>query len=203
MPFSINFAYHLTKQRSKEQAQDRSLFKKAVVVGIIAVALTTASVLARLSFDVALAVVKNEEKKVLAQLESLKAQELAYVGYVSKVNVLSELFQNRQAKQQALKKFRSLFESGVSITGLNYAEDSNDLEFRLKTASVFVLERVVAQLDDPQLRTDYKDIVKENVSRAETGNYDMSISVNLQIVSPTPTPESKSESLDTIVDELE
>ena len=189
MSFSINFAYHLTKQRTKEQAKDRSLFKKAIIVGVVAAAITTISVIVRVSFDVALSLSEKEEKKIMAQLESLKAQELAYIGYVSKVNVLSELFQNRQAKQQALKKFRSLFGSGVSIAGLNYAEESNDLEFQLKMSSVFVLERVIGQLDEPQLRTDYKDVLKKGVTRADSGNYSMGVSVGLQVNKPTPTPE--------------
>ncbi len=188
MPFSINFAYHLTKERSKEQKKDQALFKKAVIVGIIAVVFVVVSVIVRVGFDVSLSQLEKEEKKTMTQLETLKAQELAYIGYVSKVNVLSELFQNRQAKQQALKRFRSLFGSGVSITGLNYSEDSNDLEFQLKTGTVFLLDRVVGQLDAPDLRAEYKEIAKKGVARQDNGNYNMNVSVGLQVISPTPVP---------------
>ncbi len=188
MSFSINFAYHLTKERSKEQAKDRALFQKAIVVGVVALSLVIVSVIARLGFDLGLSRLEKEEEKTIAQLETLKAQELAYIAYVSKVNVLSDLFQNRQAKQQALKKFRSLFGSGVSITGLNYSEDSNDLEFELKTGTVFLLNRVVDQLDAKDVRAEYKEIEKKNISRLETGNYTMSVSVGLQVLTPTPIP---------------
>lgn len=188
MPFSVNFAYHLTKQRSKEQQNDRLWFKRAMIVGIVAAALTVASVMLRISLDVAMALQEREEKKVLGQLETLKPQELAYIGYVSKVNVLSDLFKNRQAKQQALKRFRSLFGPGVSVTGLSYSEDSNDLGFQIKASSVYLFEQVVNQLDNHDIRQDYKDIAKSSINRSEDGSYNMSVSVGLNIISPTPTP---------------
>lgn len=191
MSLSVNFAYHLTKQRSKEQAKDRRLFKKVAIVGVVALVITGISLAFRIGFDLAYKAADKNEKQTLAQLETLKSEELTYVGYVTKVNVLSELFKNRQAKQQALKRFRSLFGPGVSITGLQYSKEENDLGFRLKTSTVFLLEQVINQLDEPSLRTEYKEIEKTSVSRSEDGTYSMQVSVGLNIVSPTPTPTPK------------
>lgn len=182
MPLTINFAYQLTKKRSKEIQKDKALFAKAIVVGGIAVVVVVISLVARVSTDLIYANAEKNEKQVLGQLESLKPQEMAYLGYISKVNILSELFQNRQAKQQALRKFRTLFGPGVFITGLNYSETSDSLEFQVKTGTVFQLEQVIAQLDDPALRSEYSNIVKRSLNRDESANYSLWVSVNLRPV---------------------
>ena len=63
----------------------------------------------------------------------------------------------------------------------------------VKTSTVFLLEQVINQLDEPTLRTEYKDIEKTSVAKRRRILLNAS-GVGLNIISPpTPTPKRRNQ----------
>lgn len=179
MPQVVNFAHQLSKQRSKIEAKDRQFLVQATVVAVIVGVITAVALGGRVIVSAAQARAEKQYDSLLTTIESQKSQEIEYAEYARKVNILSELFTNRQAKQEAFARFRFLFGEGVTITGLSYDVGDNALGFQLQADNIFILEKVLDRLAQDDIKLEYPEIKKEAVGRSEDGSYRLKITVRL------------------------
>jgi|GEM_PF-1683540 len=179
MFLTVNFA-RTTSQRRRQQEKLDLKFFKLVLLGLGATFLVFVSLfVAKTLLAKKLVVLKTKEAKLTQQWENLKLQEMAYAVYIQKVKILAQLFNFRQEKQQALKKFRSFFDQGAKVVGLKYSVDTQEIMFQIRSESIFVLQKVIEKLDSSEIKQDFGTVSKDRISRSEDGGYVLGVRVKL------------------------
>lgn len=179
MSQTVNFASQLTKKRSQLDRRDKQvLIQTSIVFGIVAL-ISVGIMISRAYFDVSQQKSEKKYDDLVKVITTQKQHEIEYAQYVKQVNIISDLFANRQAKQEAFARFRFLFGNGVMITGLTYSVNENALGFQLKADTIFVLEQVLDRLLQADIVAQYPKIKKESIMRLEDGAYRMKITVML------------------------
>ncbi len=180
MSVSINFVAERQKKLKLAQEKDRPLLKKAGVA-LAGVVLVTGIVLAiSFYFSFETNQVIASQKKITAQIDSRKETEKKFASFFQKLSVLTQLFGERQNKQEALSFFKNLFGSEITVTGLTYNETDQKLTFSILSPSVFKLESVFNTLRSQALKDKYPNVEKNNLTRGDNGSYSMQLTVILK-----------------------
>lgn len=179
MPRVINFVQDRAKQTQIQDAQDRKILFKVVIGLVVALVLLVVAGGVRLGFNWQLEQAKKTYATTQKNLELSEQEQTQYQSFMQKVVVLSEIYAERRDKQEALAFFRTLFDQGVSISGLSYDDKNKALTFSLTANSVFVLEMVLNRIDSPETRAKYPDISPDSIRRGADGKYTAKITVAL------------------------
>lgn len=175
----INFVQDRTKKVQIQDQQDRKVFLKVVVGLVITLAIMVLVGGVRLGFNWQLEQATKTYASTQKNLELSEQEQTQYQSFIQKVMVLSEIYAERRDKQEALAFFRTLFDQGVSISGLSYDDKNKELTFSLTANSVFVLEMVLNRIDSPETREKYPDISPDSIRRGADGKYTAKITVSL------------------------
>lgn len=175
----INFARESTGKRKKQQQKDKKFLLIASAVCVAMILIAIAAFIMNFYFQKKVTTNKKEQDRLAEQWEVLKADETAFTIYAQKVKILASLFNSRQQKQAALKKFRSLFGEGATVVGLNYSAETREIVFQIKSDSIFVLDDVVDRLDSVEIQENFGTVHKERLSRSDEGQYTLAVRVSL------------------------
>ncbi len=180
MSVNINFVADRQKRLKVQQEKDKPLLKK-IGVFLAATFMLTGIILAiQIYFNFEKNQVIANQKKVQAAIDERKEVEQKYAIFFQKLSALTQLFGERQNKQEALAYFRNLFGDGVTVTGLTYNETDQELTFSLLSPSVFTLEKIFTTLNSEAVKNKYSQVVRHNLARSDNGSYSMQLTVKLK-----------------------
>ncbi len=181
MPDNINFVADRQKRLKIRQEKDGPLLKKMIIFLALTVLATGIVLAVQIYFNFEKKQVLASQSKIRTAIEERKETDQRYATFFHKLAILTQLFGERQNKQEALLYFRNLFGEGVAVTGLTYNETDQQLTFSLLSPSVFNLEKVFATLKSDSLKAKYPQVSRRNLTRSDNGSYSMQLTVNLKV----------------------
>lgn len=179
MPIKINFARVINLKKDNQQKIDSKTWIYSLIGIALAIVVSASLFAVNFYLQGQVSNAQKDQKKLAAQWDIQKSDEIAYLDYVGKVKILSDLFSSRQQKQAALKKFRSLFGEDASVVGLKYSVKTEEIEFQIKSSSVFSLDKVLNTLNSADLQQNYGVISKDRLFRDDQGQYVLAVRVSL------------------------
>lgn len=177
---NINFFSNRVNQKEKQKKLDAKIFRIStyVLIGIALIMVGTFSFKLYNNLQI-----NDTNKKIKAYRESILGQEsteINYLIFVNKIKVISEIYQKRSNKQEAMDYFSKTFIDKAIIVGMNYQEDQGGLILQLNSDNVFKLQEVNDTLDSPEVRQQYKNIDKSSLTRTNTGSYKLTLKLELK-----------------------
>ncbi len=180
MSKEINFLRDRRKTLSKRQKLDIKILKiTAVVFGVVLLGFV---ITFGVSFFYTYSFNKFEamEQRLTQQIVDNEDTEKLFVVTVHKLKALVGINDKRKNKQQAIEFFSTVFGDEVLVKQIEYSGQDDLLTFRLESKDVFVLEEVFYKLKQPDVAAEFNSIATSNLSRADTGRYQLSVAVVLK-----------------------
>ena len=182
MARSINFVQDRQKRRSVVEDKDKQFLVKSGMILGATVTLLLLAVGVRLFFQMNLDKNLNKQEEVRQSILSRKQFEITYLVFAHKLEELTELFDKRKNKQEAIAYFAQVFGSDVVISQITYSADNDEISLGLTAESVFVLNRVFETLQSEALKKEYPEVRKNDLRRAQDGTYIMDLTVPLKTI---------------------
>lgn len=179
MSRTINFVQDRAKRAKVQNTQDLALFRKVAIGAGVIVIIAVVCVAVNGALALRLSAKEKQFTATTSELTAYQGGELLFNRFMDKVTALTTAYLDRREKQEALTFFRTLFEDGVTISGLAYADVDRALTFSLEADSVFTLENVIRRLDSPEITKKYPNVSKESLRRDSSGAYTIQINVAL------------------------
>lgn len=177
--YTINFVRKRRKELSKVEVQDAKYLKYSILIVGASLAIFLLVIGARMTFSILESTTNASINTLMKNIEAKKEIEEQYVIFMAKVNVLTDLFEQRKQKQEAIAYFSSLFDSTIKISQLNYDGENNLLSFTLSTPSVFKLEYMFETLRSANVKEKYPTYTVSRLGREQLGSYGLAISLPL------------------------
>lgn len=177
---NINFFSNRINQKDKQRKTDAKFFHISTYV-LIGITLIMVAIFAFKFYNTLQ--INNTNQKIKDYRETILGQEnveLNYLIFVNKIKVISEIYQKRSNKQEAMEFFAQAFADKADIIGMNYQEDQGGLILQLNSDNIFELEEVNEILDSVDLRQQYQNIEKSALTRTEKGNYKLTLKLELK-----------------------
>ncbi len=177
---NINFLANRVNQKDKQKERDAKIFRISTYVLIVAAVLMVGTFSFKLYNNLK---ISNADKKIKEYKESILAKEeteINYLIFVNKIKVISEIYQKRSNKQEAMNDFSDTFNGKADIVGMNYQEDQGGLILQLSTDNIFKFQTVNEILDGEELRQKYQKVEKNILNRTELGNYKLTLKLELK-----------------------
>ncbi len=177
---NINFFSNRISKKAKQKKQDLKMFRIStyVLIGVTLLMVATFG----FKFYNALQI-KQTNQEIKDYKETILGQEsveIAYLIFVNKIKVISEIYQKRSNKQEALEFFSQIFAGTADIIGMNYQEDQGGLVLQLSSDNIFKLQATNEILDSTTLRQKYREIEKTALTRTEQGSYKLGLTLELK-----------------------
>ncbi len=177
---NINFVSQRLKKLTRLEKKDKEIFKISAVVTSILLLILAAVSAYGIYLNSQLKKVESSQKSFLNRIKQQEDKEKSFVLFVGKLRVLSEVFQDRKDKQDAINYFSQIFGSDVTIEKIAYDAESELLSFRLIAADIFTLESVFELLSSNQSTQRFSSLSRNNLQRTSTGVYQMQITVAIE-----------------------
>ncbi len=177
---NINFFSNRVSKKIKQKKRDAKIFRIStyVLIGIIAIMVGTFAFKFYNSLQI-----NNTNTKIKEYKESILGQEsveINYLIFVNKIKVISEIYQKRSNKQEAMNYFAETFVGVADIVGMSYQEDQGGLILQLSSDNIFKLQAANEILDSPTLREQYQNIEKSALTRTDQGSYKLTLKLELK-----------------------
>lgn len=196
---AINFVRDRRKKLTEAQEQDQIWFVRASIglgctLGLVLVVFGVRSYMFQ-----QVSAVQAQQDQTRQQILAQEETERSFVIGVNKVKILTDLFQERRNKQQAIDYFSSVFGPAVLVRQISFNTAEQLLTFRLQADDVFVLEEVFQQLESDDIITQFQNVASSNLRRNDEGKYEMTVAVTLgqeaadRVPEETPASSSGSE----------
>lgn len=177
---NINFLANKVDQKGKQKQRDAKVFRFSTYFLIV----VTLLMIGAFSFKLFNTLrINNTEKKIAEYKNSILSQEkieINYLIFVNKLKVISEIYQKRSNKQQAMNYFSDAINNTAEITGMNYQEDQGGLTLQLSSDNIFKLKEANNILNSQELRDQYQNIEKSSLTRTNFGNYKLTLKIELK-----------------------
>lgn len=177
---NINFLSNRVKQKSKQKEQDVKIFRLSTYVLIAACVLMVATISFKLFNTFRINSVENKIKDYRETILAQEHVELNYLIFVNKIKVITEIYQKRSNKQEAMSYFADTFAGKAEITGMSYQEEQGGLILQLSSENIFKFKDVNEILDSESLRQQYQNIEKNALARADNGSYKLTLKLELK-----------------------
>lgn len=177
---NINFLANRVSQKSKQKAIDVKIFHISTYVLIGVIILMVGTFAFKLFNNLK---INNAEKKIAEYKNSILSQEtieINYLIFVNKLKVISEIYQKRSNKQEAMNYFSNAFDGVAEIIGMNYEEEQGGLILQISSENVFKLEETNKILNSNDLRSQYQNIEKNVLARTDLGSYKLTLKLELK-----------------------
>jgi len=177
---NINFLTNRVNQKGKQKEKDVKIFHISTYVLISLIVLMVAVFAFKLWNNLQ---ISNTDKKIKEYKASILGQETTEIGYlifVNKIKVISEIYKKRSNKQEAMNYFADVFGDKAEIAGMSYQEDQGGLILQIDSSNVFDLQDVNNTLDSQALRQEYEKLEKSVLTRTDTGNYKLTLKLELK-----------------------
>lgn len=179
MSRSINFVQARQKQLSQATIKDKRLRSIAAVVFAISLGLFIISLIVRFLVQQTLSTVQARQEQVKNAISSQESVERDYTLFIYKLQSLTKLFEERKDKQEAISYFADIFGDDVTIKGVDYSAEEQQLMLTLQAKDVFTLESVYSIFTNPNFNEQYTNVKKSGLRRDSDGSYIMDVTVNL------------------------
>ncbi|MBT4358967.1 MAG: hypothetical protein HOD22_03375 [Candidatus Pacebacteria bacterium] len=177
MMADINFVRQRIKKLTKIEERDQEVFRISAII-TSALLLMLAVVLGyKIYLTSQLNEIKSNQNNYLSRIKKQEEREKTFVLFVNKLRVLSNIFQKRKDKQEAISYFSQIFGDDVTIERIVYDANSQLLTFRLMSADIFSLENVFELLSNQQSIEKFSSLSKSNLQRTTSGVYQMQVTV--------------------------
>jgi hypothetical protein len=177
MAKQVNFLRERRKALSKvEQLDRRILMIMSYVFGAIFVVFFIVFGI-RLYLDSQLNQVKMRQQEVRSQIVTNQDSEKSFVIFVNKLKSLSQIYQNRRDKKEAIEYFTNLFGADVFITQIEFDQKNKVLVFKLQSTDIFSLREVFKKVDSPEIKEKFTSVNPSDLNRLPDGRYEMSLAV--------------------------
>lgn len=177
---NINFLANRIKLQSKQKVQDHRMFLiSSVTAGVLALLMVILFAF-KLYNNLQL---QNTNRKITDYKASILAQEqteIAYLIFVNKIKVITEIYQKRSDKQAAMNYFADSLRGQADIIGMTYQEAEGGLMLQLSSRHIFAFDTVQQILDSTDMRNNYQNIKKSTLTREDTGAYRMTLQLQLK-----------------------
>jgi uncharacterized membrane protein (GlpM family) len=177
---NINFLANRVKAQSKQKANDLKMFR----ISSIVLAAMCLFMIATFAFKLFISLqLSGTNKKIDDYKASIVAQEkteIAYLIFVNKIKVISEIYQKRSNKQEAMNYFALNLKDQADIIGMTYQENEGGLSLQLSSDNIFKFQAVQNILDSDVLRQQYQNIKKTGLSRGDNGGYKLTLQLQLK-----------------------
>ena len=177
---NINFFANRVSEKIKQKKQDAHFFRLSTfgLIGVIVLMVLTFA----FKFYNTIRLSRLEKAIKDYQISILGAEqiEMNYLIFVNKIKVITEIYQKRSNKQEAMNYFAEAFSDQAEIIGMNYQEDQGGLILQLSCDNIFKLHSVNQLLDSPSLRQQYQKIEKSSLSRTDLGTYKLTLKLELK-----------------------
>lgn len=177
---SINFLRDRRRRLTKQQALDRKIFKFSMIAGGICLSIFLATLGIRLFFVLTQQQLMDREDQLLATIRSQEENERSYVIFAAKLKVLSELFESRRDKQEALQYFTTLFGPNILISDVNYDATGSVLTLGLQAKDVFTLQTIFDLLKSEDVQSQFSSIKTSDLRRNDQGSYVTNVTISLR-----------------------
>lgn len=177
---NINFLANRKNQKSRQKERDVRLFRWSIYTTAVMSVLAIGMLLFKLSVNLQINANENKIKEYRDSILAQERVELSYLIFVNKIKVISEIYQKRSNKQEAMDYFAQAMGETAEITGMNYQEDQGGLVLQLSSSNIFQLEATNAILDAPELRAQYAHLEKSALTRVDNGSYKLNLRLELK-----------------------
>lgn len=177
---NINFLANRVSQKNKQKAIDAKLFRISSYI-LVTVTILMVSIFAFKLFNNIK--INSTEKKIAEYKDSILSQEkieINYLIFVNKLKVISEIYQKRSNKQEAMNYFSNAFNGIAEIIGMNYQEEQGGLILQISSDNVFKLEEANKILNSNDLRNQYQNLEKNVLTRTDSGSYKLTLKLELK-----------------------
>lgn len=173
----INFVRHRLKKLGRVAEQDFRVFKLSMIgAGVVFVVFLV--ILGLRIYQVSrLKKIEDTQANHVRQIKSLEEEERAYVFLINKLKALSQIFEERQNKQEAIAYFSQVFGPEVIIDQIVYEARASLLAFGVRTTNIFTLEQVFSTLESNQTEEKFAELHKSELRRNANGTYQMKVTV--------------------------
>ncbi len=177
---NINFLSNRVSLKIKQKKRDAKIFRISsyVLIGVVIIMIGAFGFKFYNSLQI-----NSANKKIKEYKESIVSQEsveINYLIFVNKIKVISEIYQKRSNKQEAMNYFAETFTDKADIIGMNYQEDQGGLILQLSSDNIFKLQTTNEILDSTTLRQQYQNIEKSALTRTDQGNYKLTLKLELK-----------------------
>jgi hypothetical protein len=177
MPREINFLAERRKGISKTQARDRQWFKWSSwglgVVGVVGVVLLISWAFLNYQFNQ----IKKQQDAVLVQISRNQENEAALVVYIRKLATLTQVYRDRQDKNNVIAYFSTILGSKATIVGIKFDPAPKLLQFQVQSDNIFSLRQVLDILNGTDIKAKYPAVSFSHLTRDDSAKYNLMVSV--------------------------
>lgn len=177
---NINFLANRVNQKDKQRKYDVKLFRISTYVLITMVVTMVLTFSFKLYNTLKISSIEKKIKEHKASILAQETTEINYLIFVNKIKVISEIYQKRSNKQEAMNYFSDALRNKADVIGMNYQEDQGGLILQLSSDNIFRLQEVNSILDSTDLRQQYQNIEKSVLSRTDNGSYKLTLKLELK-----------------------
>ncbi|MEX0896391.1 MAG: hypothetical protein WDZ94_05690 [Patescibacteria group bacterium] len=177
MARTINFVQERQRSLSKQEQRDHKILRQAMLALFVTGGLLVVVVGTRLGMVQWHQSIKDQQQAAISQIQEREDIERSYTVFVSKLNVVTELFGKRKEKQDALEYFSSLFDPDIIISQLQYEAENDVLTFTIQAPSIFRMEQVFGIMQSEDVNARYPDLQRDTLRRSGDGSYGMQVTL--------------------------
>ncbi len=178
MPKEINFLRERQKELSGQEKGDRWLLKvTSMIFGVIFV-LFLAAFGTQVYFSNQLTSVQTQEQNARAEIAANQDIEKSFLIFANKISVLTQLFQDRLDKKEAINYFATIFGSDILIREITFDPAEKLLVFRVQASDVFHMLKVFSVINSPDTQSRFASVNASNLERTPDGKYEIDIVVS-------------------------
>lgn len=178
MPKEINFLRERRKGVTAQEKSDRRMLLLSSVVFGIALILFFAAFIGQLYLNGQLNDVLAQQKNARSQIVLNQDLERSFVIFSHKLTSLTQLFQDRLDKKEAIAYFSSVFGPDILIKQIDFDRVEKLLVFRIQAGDIFKLQNVFNIVNSPQTQSRFASVNASNLSRLRDGKYEMNIVIS-------------------------
>ena len=189
----LNFLRERRKTVTAKERMDRRLAMAAGVVFAIIFVAFVGIFGWRLYLSNQLARITEQQASSRNEIVANQDTERVFVVFVRKLDLISQLYKERQDKKDAIDYFTTIFGPEVLIQQINFDPTEQLLVFRVQSASVFRLKDILNTVNSEQTRSRFISVTASSLERTPDGKYALNIAVATSKEAKTAAaPESAS-----------
>lgn len=183
--YTINFFGRASDLYQRTRKLDQKIFRWSLISFLGIMVVFVALLATNLYFGQQLKKVSQNQNQIKQSLVDNQPLEVSYLVFSQKLKAIAEIFVHRNNKQQAINYLSNLFGDQVFISGVTYDGDVQVLSLNLNSANIFDLQQLLADLDTPEVHTNFSSLSQSNIKRNEDGSYDLKVTLELKQATPS------------------
>jgi len=174
----INFLGDRRKKLTKQEKEDRKILR----IGSVFFGLVFALFLAVFALHFALAqqilLVQAQQKTVRDQIVVNQQLERSFVIFVKKLVALTDLYETRLDKRQAIAYLSSILAPDVFLKQITFDQRNKFLVFRVQASDIFHMQKVFGIVNNPDVIKKFDFLTTSTLERTADEKYEMNIIVS-------------------------